>query len=120
MTQQRKPGKLTVAEVPGTSSQLQEAIESTINPPRYYNESSRHTAIIKKLAIFIGATNVPFSWYDSEEFRDLLQEMDRNIKYLIKKKFVSKIYNHKQETIWSLLNEAVIVSVCAIFVQNQV
>ena len=61
MTQQRKPGKLTVAEVPGTSSQLQEAIESTINPPRYYNESSRHTAIIKKLAIFIGATNVPFS-----------------------------------------------------------
>ena len=31
------------------SSQLQETIECTINPPRYYNtESSRHTFITKK------------------------------------------------------------------------
>ena len=39
--------------------------KSTINPPRYYNtESSRHTAITRKLAIFIGTTNVPFSLDD--------------------------------------------------------
>ena len=41
-------------------SQLQETIESTINPQRYYNKgSSRHTAITIKFAIYIGVTNVP-------------------------------------------------------------
>ena len=53
-------------------------MESTINPPRYYNkESSRHRAITKNLAILFGATNVPFSLVDSKEFHELLQEMDR-------------------------------------------
>ena len=41
------------------SSQLQETIESNINLPCYYNtKSSRHTAITRKLAIFIVGTNV--------------------------------------------------------------
>ena len=57
----------------------QETIESTINPPRFYNkESSRHTAITKKLAIFIGATYVPF----------LVDCEAGNIKYLIEKDFL--------------------------------
>ena len=60
-------------------------------------ESFRHTTIAKNLAIFIGATNVPFSLIDSEEFRDLHQEMNR--KYQVpRRKGVSseiiKIYNH--------------------------
>ena len=57
------------------SSQLQETIESTINTPRYYNtESFRQTAITRKLAIFIEATNVPFYL----------------VKYLIEKEFLKR------------------------------
>ena len=48
-----------------------------MNPPHYYNkESSRHTAITKKLSIFVGATNAPFSLVSSEEFHELLHEMN--------------------------------------------
>ena len=76
VTKQRKPAKLTVPEQEERARHLQETIGSTINPPRYYNaESSRHTAITRKLAMFIGATNVTL--LDSEEFLVLLPEMDR-------------------------------------------
>ena len=63
----RKEGK---SQVPST--QLQEIIESTMNGGK---ESSRHTAITKKLSIFVGATNAPFS-VSIEEFHELLHEMN--------------------------------------------
>ena len=70
------PARTRKSQAP--SSQLQETIESTINQLRYYNkEYSRHTTITTKIAIFIGATNVPFSLVDSEEFHELHQEIDR-------------------------------------------
>ena len=54
MTKQRKPAKLTVPEQEERARHLQETIGSTINPPRYYNaESSRHTAITRKLVMSI-------------------------------------------------------------------
>ena len=59
--------------------------------------------------IFIEATNVPFSLVDSsEEFRELLQEMDSKYQLPHRKgvsQEISIIYNHLQETIWSLLTK---------------
>lgn len=95
----------------------QETIENTINPQRYYDkQSSRHTSITKKLAIFIGATSVPISLVDNEEFRELLQEMDRKYKVPHRKVIsqeISKIYSHLKEKIQCLLKEALTISICA-------
>ena len=87
MTAEKTRGTRTGRKSQAPSSQVQEIIESTINPPHYYNkEPSRHTAITKKLAIFIGTTNVPFSLVDSDEFCELLQEnefLKRSAKHTI-------------------------------------
>ena len=73
-------------------SQLKETIESTINPPHYYNkESSRHTAITKQLAIFIGATNVPSPELIVMNSVNYFKKWIANIKYLIEKEFLKKI-----------------------------
>jgi hypothetical protein len=85
-----------------------ETIENTINPQRYYDTQS--------LAIFVGATGVPISLVDNEEFRELLQEMDRKFKVPHRKVMsqeISKIYSHLNEKIQCLLEEALTISICA-------
>ena len=93
------------------SSQLQEAIESIINPPCYYNnEFSRHTAITRKLAISLEPPMCP-SRYIVKNSVKYFKKWIENIKYLIETEFleISKIYNHLQETIPSLLSKVVII-----------
>ena len=59
---------------------------------------------------------MPFSVVDIDEFHELLQEMDRKYHIPHRKgvsQSISKIYNHLQETIRSLLSKAIINSICA-------
>lgn len=44
--------------------------------PQYTQESDRYNQITKKLAIFIGSTNVAISLVDNAEFRSLLRTLD--------------------------------------------
>ena len=40
----------------------------------------KYKKITKKLAIFIGSTNVPYSIVESQKFKDLLDELDMSYK----------------------------------------
>lgn len=94
---------------------------STINPQNYHDkESSRNIAITKKLATFlatfIGATNVPLSLVDNEEFYELLHEMDRKYQVPHRKAVseeITKTYSHLKAKIRSSLEKAEFVSICA-------
>lgn len=94
------------------------SLNDTMNQsPSYYNkESCRYTAITQKLAIFVVATNVPFSLFDNEEFRELLHEIDRRYEVPHRKVIsqeIDKEFIHLKDKILSLFSNAVKISMCA-------
>ena len=46
----------------------------------YDVKSEKYKKITKKLAIFIGSTSVPYSIVESQEFKDLVDELDMSYK----------------------------------------
>lgn len=83
---------------------LQELFEVT---PKYYDkDSKKQLAITKKLAIFVGSTNVPLSLIDRPELRDLLAEMDQQYQVPHRKKLgeeIEKVYNGLKQRIQEIL-----------------
>ena len=78
-----------------------------MNPPHYYKkESSRDTAITKKLSIFVGTTNVPFSLVVKNSMNYFMKWM-ASIKYLIEKEFLKRsarytiIYKKQFDRCWA-------------------
>ena len=58
------------------ASTSQTTLHQQIQTTQYYGkDSKRQKAITKKLVVFVGATNVPLSLVDREEFHALLSEM---------------------------------------------
>uniref|UniRef100_A0A1X7U6W5 Uncharacterized protein n=1 Tax=Amphimedon queenslandica TaxID=400682 RepID=A0A1X7U6W5_AMPQE len=77
-----------------TASTSQLCIEQQIQGAHYYSKNSkRQEAITKKLAVFVGARNVPLSLVDGEVFHDFLCEMDKRYRVFHKKKFGQAIEN---------------------------
>ena len=83
---------------------LQELFEVT---PKYYDkDSKKQLAITKKLAIFVGSTNVLLSLIDRPELRDLLAEMDQQYQVPHRKKLgeeIEKVYNGLKQRIQEIL-----------------
>ena len=61
-----------------TDSMRQTSIRNAIRPALYPKCSKKQQEITKKLAIFVGVTNVPLSLIECPEFHDLLKELDKN------------------------------------------
>lgn len=60
-----------------SSKSAQLSIEDTVKRTKKYNkESDRYKRISRKLAVFVAVDNVANSIVDSEEFRDLIAELD--------------------------------------------
>lgn len=99
------------------ASTSQSSIEQQIQGTQYYSkDSERQEAITKKLAIFVGATNVPLSLVDREEFRDLLCEMDKRYRVPHKKKLgqaIEDVFSKLKVNISSVLGNAQKVTLCA-------
>ena len=53
------------------------SIKESVNPIKKYDALSRRNInITRKLAVFIGGSNIPLSVVESEEFRELIGELD--------------------------------------------
>ena len=82
----------------------------------YDKDSLRNKSITTKLAVFVGATNIPLSIVECQEFRDLMQEMDKRYTVPQRKKIgneVEKVYVGLKERIRSTLERARRISICA-------
>ena len=97
-------------------SQSQPTIQQSLhqlNP--YSNGSKRQMAITKKLAVFVGSTNVPLSLVDNLEFRDLLFEMDKRYSVPHRKKIsqeIEQIYQTMKQRISLTLEHAKKINLC--------
>ena len=94
----------------------QTTLHQQIQTTQYYSkDSKRQEAITKKLAVFIGATNVPLSLVDREEFRALLSDMDKRYCAPHREKLgqeIDKVYSKLKANI-SLVLEIAQVTICA-------
>ena len=90
--------------------------EVVVHQKPYDKESQKNKLITTKLAIFLGATNIPLSIVESQEFRDLMHEMDKHYTVPQQKKIadeVEKVYVGLKERIRSTLERARRISICA-------
>ena len=97
----------------GCSSQT--TIQEALRPSSYPEGSKKQLAITKKLAIFVGATNVPLSLVDCPEFHDLLKEMDKQYAIPGRKKLgkeIEMVYRKLKNNISLTLEKAKRVSIC--------
>ena len=60
----------------GSTSTMQPSLSSMFNKASYGKESFKCKGVTRKLATFIGCANVATSLVESQEFRDLLHELD--------------------------------------------
>ena len=60
---------------------------------KYDPESRKHVALTRRLALFVGATNVPLRLVDNEEFRELLTEFDPRYQIPHRQKLSKEIEN---------------------------
>lgn len=99
------------------ASTSQTTLHQQIQTTQYYGkDSKRQEAITKKLAVFVGATNVPLSLVDREEFRALLSEMDKRYRAPHRKKLgqeIDKVYSKLKANISLVLENAQKVTICA-------
>lgn len=101
------------AETGASSSQqtLTEAFKQDLYP----ENSRRQLAITRKLALFIGATNVPLSLVDCPEFRDLLKEMDKHYRIPYRKKLgqqIGNVYEDLRKKISKVLTASRKLNIC--------
>uniref|UniRef100_A0A1X7VJY0 BED-type domain-containing protein n=1 Tax=Amphimedon queenslandica TaxID=400682 RepID=A0A1X7VJY0_AMPQE len=90
--------------------------EFAVRQKPYDKESQRNKLITTKLAIFVGATNIPLSIVECQEFRDLMYEMDKRYSEPQQKKIgneVEKVYVGLKERIRSTLESTRRISICA-------
>lgn len=64
-----------------------------IQSKKYDPESRKHVALTRRLALFVGATNVPLRLVDNEEFRELLAEFDPRYQIPRRQKLSKEIEN---------------------------
>ena len=90
--------------------------ESLKSGQTYEKSSRRHTEITKKLAIFVGSSNVSYNIVENLEFRDLLATLDNRYstpsRTLIVKE-VQKVLIELKARIGTFLQEARKISICA-------
>ena len=90
--------------------------ESLKSGQTYEKSSRRQTEITKKLAIFVGSSNVAYSIVENLEFRDLLATLDNRYstpsRTLIVKE-VQKVLIELKARIGTFLHEARKISICA-------
>ena len=97
-----------------SSSQM--TIKEAIKQSLYPKDSKKQSAITNKLAIFIGATNVPLSLVDCPEFRDLLKELDKQYDIPGRKKLgkdIDLLYTKLKQNISLSLENARRISLCS-------
>ena len=58
---------------------------------KYDPESRKHVALTQRLALFVGANNVPLHLVDNEEFRELLTEFDPQYQIPCRQKLKEKV-----------------------------
>ena len=81
--------------------------------PTLYPKDSK--PIIRKLALFVGSTNVPLCVVDCPEFRDLLTEMDCQYNIPYRKKLgqeIDQVYSDLQHNIFLVLEQTKRISIC--------
>ena len=104
------------------ASSSQMTIKDFLKPTLYPKDSKKQLAITKKLAIFIGATNVPLSLVDCPEFRDLMKEMDKQYDIPGRKKLgkdVESLYIKLKQNVSLSLGNAKRISLCSDIGRNR-
>ena len=70
----------------------QMTIKKALKQSNHYPQNSKkQLAITKKLAIFVGATNIPFSVVERPEFCDLMMELNEQYDIPGRKNWVKKL-----------------------------
>ena len=83
---------------------------------QYDQNSKKHKDITRRLAVFVGASNVALSLVDNVEFRELLIELDPRYKVPHRKKLDSEIqcvFTELRAKLASSLQYAHLISICA-------
>ena len=93
----------------------QMTIKQVLKSNHYPKDSKKQLAITKKLAVFVGATNVPLSVVDGSEFRDFLTEMNEQYDIPGRKKVakeIERVYTELKHTILLVLQNAKRINFC--------
>jgi len=100
-----------------SSSSFQPTLENiAIQKKAYDPQSTKQKSITKKLAVFVGASNVPVSLVENVEFQELLHELDS--RYQAPGRFkigceLDKLYSNLKKDLRDSLNSAERISLCA-------
>ena len=80
---------------------------------RYDAQSIKQKSITKKLALFVGATNVPISLVENVEFQELLCELDPRYQIPERFKELDMLYSNLEKDLRESLHLAERISLCA-------
>ena len=91
----------------------QTSIQNAIKPALYPKDSKKQQEITKKLAIFVGAANVPLLLIECPDFHDLLKELDKHDIPGRKKlgKNIDAVYNNLKQSIIAIFSKVKRVSI---------
>ena len=100
-----------------SSSLFQSTIPTIANQKKPYDpQSTKQKSITKKLAVFVGASNVPISLVENVEFQELLCDLDPRYqmpgRFKITKE-LDMLYSNLKKDLRELLNSAERISLCA-------
>ncbi len=99
-----------------SNGQSQPTIKEALRPSLYPNDSKKQICITRKLALFVGSTNVLLSLVDCPEFRELLKEMDKQYNVPHRKKLgheIDQVYEDLKQAICLVLENAKRISFCS-------
>ena len=114
----KRSGKNKVKSKCGSSSSLfQSTLPNIANQEKVYDlQSTKQKSITKKLAVFVGASNVPISLVENVEFQVLLCELDP--RYQVPGRFkiakeLDTIYSNLKKDLRESLSSAKRIALCA-------